>query len=593
MAPDKTTTATDPAAALDGDAATRAAAATRSARSARLVHLAAAGVWLIGMVAIGLPHAIWRHVHVDEAQIAYNIALWGVHGLDSYTNYAAPFMVPLAWLIGPLDTTASMLLVLRTSFFLLFAWNLVAVAIAQPCFRSRSGRLAVLFGVTLFHPFWAHGFEIRHDAVLVAGSIALYGLAQHIVRRGRAARWVMIAAGAIGAAMQLDAYKGFLYVVPFGGTILVAAVATRWHEPPRCRLAPILWFAAGGLAAAAACVGLLAIAGHLDEYATVVGRFVGAAGASYRFSPVPELVRVALDAPLVYGPAALFLVVLAVDAARRRRIAGPTAVTAVFLIWNLIALFINPVPFPYNFLHITPFVFLAALDLVSRISIAARARPLALAAALSAAALLFARSWRQDPFLTRTSEAQLSYAAAAEAMTDPATDTVLDGAGLVLSRRPPGPHWMLHSLWMADYRAGRRTSFGQMMIDQSSPVLLGNYRWSWLPAGDLAVRQARYVQLYPELWVLGSVVPGAAGEVAIHRAGRYMVRPRDPRDAAPALTVDGRPLPPTAVVALAVGSHHIAGAGGSGFVVHWLGPRLDQPPAVLPLVPSGQMFTNE
>ena len=570
---------------------------------ARLLRMSALGLWIVGMVAFGLPHAIWRHFHVNEIQIAYNIALWGVHDLDGYSNYAAPFMVPLAWLVGLLDTTASMLLVMRVAFFLLFLFNLIAIATAQPYFRSRAGFLAVLAGITLFHPFWEHGFEIRHDVLLVTGSILLYGIAQRIVRRGEAEPWLLAAAGAVAAAMQINASKGFLYGVPFSGVVLLAALMPRWRdrsEGQRSRaggklIGPLLWFAAGALVSIAACIGLLAAAGRLDDFGAAMAGIFSAGESSYRFSPTRELVRVALDAPLVYGPAMLFLVLVAVDAVRLRlRISGVTAVTAAFLLWNLVALYINPVPFPYNFIHITPFVFLAALDVLARIDIAApRARSIAVAVALAAAALLFGRSWFHSPYMTRTNEAQLSYIAAAEAMTDPARDTVLDGVGLVLSRRPPHADWMLHSLLMPAYRDGQRASFTEMMFAHPSPVVIGNYRWGWLPRADLAVLHRRYIRLYPELFVLGSDIAGADGELTIHYPGRYLIRSRSASAPPARLRVDGTPVAAPAVVELATGVHRYDGADPAGVIVHWIGPTLDEPPRVLPLEPQGMMFTNE
>lgn len=558
-------------------------------RTARLLELGAAGAWALAIIAIGLPHAIWRHFHVDEMQVAYNAALWGAHGLDSYANYAAPFMVPLAWIAGLLDTSAAMLLAMRTAFFALFLFILVAIALAQPYFRSRAGKLAVLAGATLFHPLWQHGFEIRHDIFLVAGSIVLYGLAQQIAGRRRAAPWAMAAAGAAAAAMQLSALKGFLYAVPFGGAVLIAALQLRWPEPWRRRLEPLAWFAGGAAVTAAACLALLAATGHLDEYAAVLGGFLRPGEQPYEFSATGELVRVALDSPIVYGAALLFLVLVAASAVRLRgRIPARTALTAGFLLWQLAALAINPVPFPYNFIHLAPFAFLAALDVASRIRIdAAPARAVAVATALAAAALLFGRAWLHDPYMTRTNEAQLSYIRAAELMTDPASDTVLDGVGMVLSRRPPDRDWMLHSLWIADYRAGRRTSFTSMMLERPSPVVIGNYRWGWLPARDLDVLHQRYIRLYPELYVLGSAPTGPSGRFSIHKGGRYIIRPRD--RSAP--SVDGQPV--AGPRELTAGEHRYDGAGPGGLLVHWLGPTLDEPPAVLPLDPPGRMFTNE
>jgi hypothetical protein len=497
-------------------------------------------------------------------------------------------MVPLAWIAGHLETSAAMLLALRVSFFALFLFVLVAIALGQPYFRGRAGKLATLAGVTLFHPLWEHGFEIRHDVILLAGSIVLYGLGQQVVARGRAAPWAMAAAGAAAAAMQLGAFKGFLYAVPFGGILLLTALRLHWPSPWKRRLEPIAWFAGGALATAAACLLLLVATGHLDEYGAVLGGFLRGGEQPYEFSPAGQLVRVALHSPLVYGAAIVFVALVAIDAVHLRgRVPGRTALTAAFLVWQLAALALNPVPFPYNFVHLAPFAYLAALDVLARVHVD-RARSVAVAAALSAAALLFARAWLHEPYLTRTNEAQLSYIRAAELMTDPARDTVLDGVGMVLSRRPPDRDWMVHSLWLDAYRAGLRSSFADMMLERPSPVVIGNYRWGWLTGRDLAVLNQRYVRLAPELYVLGSAPAGPAGPFAIHYPGRYLVRAAG---GSGQLRVDGQPV--GGPLQLAAGPHRYDGAGPRGILVHWLGPILDEPPTLLPLDPPGRMFTNE
>jgi hypothetical protein len=65
------------------------------------------GLWGVVVLAVGLPMVIARHFHADEIQVAYNIALWGVHDFPEASNYASPYMVPLVWLIGGLDTGAA------------------------------------------------------------------------------------------------------------------------------------------------------------------------------------------------------------------------------------------------------------------------------------------------------------------------------------------------------------------------------------------------------------------------------------------------------------------------------------------------------
>ena len=563
---------------------------------ARRLRLVGYGVWLGLIAAVGLPLVLARHFHVDEIQIAYNIALWGVHHDLGASNYAQAFMVPLSWLLGRLDSSSSMLLALRMVFFALFLGGLIVMAELQPYFRGRGQRLVVLLAATLFFPLWHYGYEIRHDSLIALGAIVLFGLTQTLLRREGEPGWMLVAlAGAVTGAILATGAKGFMYGVPYGGLLVVVAmVRTRRQEQrARRRLVAVAAFAGGLALGIGLSLALLALDGTLGLYWSVLGSHAGLRQA-YTFSPTRPLLDLAAGSPLVFAAAVVFLGVLAVSAVRSRgRVAPRSAVTAAYLVWPCALLYINPLPFSYNFVHIAPFVFMAALDLATRVRLAdVGSARVAVTGVLVASALLFARDVQSHPYTSPSNRTQLSYMAGAEALTDPARDTVLDGAGLVLSRRPPADDWMLHSQLMADYAAGRRESFARMMIEHPSPVVITNYRWGWLSARDLEVLHQRYIKLAHDFYVLGSRVESAEGTFAIHHPGRYLVRDGDGSQPV-GIAVDGVALDGTGVVELAVGTHRFTGADEDGVLEYWVGPRLESPPMLIPPRPDHPLFVNQ
>jgi hypothetical protein len=206
--------------------------------------------------------------------------------------------------------------------------------------------------------------------------------------------------------------------------------------------------------------------------------------------------------------------------------------------------------------------------------------------------LVFMRAWLTDPFLTRTNVGQLSYIDAAEALTGP-DDTVLDGAGLVLTRRPPDKYWMIHSQFLAEYYRGRRTSFAEIIASRTSPVILDNYRWTWLTRHDRSARDAWYVRVAPRLFVLGQHLAPGAGEIVIHYSGRYRVTGADPIHES--ARIDGNLLPVDGVVQLRTGAHAYEAVGAKGADLLWMGPKLgaDEALRISSLGPGEQFFTNE
>lgn len=547
----------------------------------------------MGVTALGLPRALGRHFHVDEFQVAYNAALSGVHHTPGDANFITPVVVCLGWLLGLLHSTRAMLGALRLCFFALFLLNLIACAWAQRYFTSRWGRLAVLVGATFFHPLWLNGFEIRQDVLVVGGSIFLYGLAQRLVdTTATPSRWWFVAGGVVSALMQTNSIKAVVYWLPFATVVVGIGVWRARASADARRARPVLGFFAGFAAGVVLTLVVLAATGRLSPYRAGFATFFGSVGDANRFSPTPELLRLAFSSPLVFG-FALVDVMLVALAVARRSCSGRSWVTAIFLCWALVAVYLNPSPYPYNFVHVLPFVFFAALDAVARVELAGAKSSIGTTLALGIVTLLiFVRSFTRDPFLTRSNEGQLSYIQAAEALTSP-DDTVLDAVGLVLTRRPPHADWMLHSQWMAAYRTGRRKQFADIMAERPSPVIIDNYRWTWLSDADLQARNDRYVRVDTRMFVLGRKLSGTSGEFVIHRAGRYRVDARP--EALRRILIDGRTVPEGGIVEMGVGPHTYEGVDARGAVIHWIGPNgLDRLPQTLPLGSGGEaFFTNE
>ena len=572
-----------PPPATDGDPAAAPPGQATAWRPALLgaVLLALWGA-LVGTVLT--PLALHRHFHVDEVQVAFNAALLGFHHLPEWLNFRTPFVVVLSWIAAGMEGSWPALLEMRSAFFVLFLVDLVLVALSAPRLRGFPARAAALLAFTLVQPFWRHGFEIRSDVLLLAGALALFALNQRAAT-GRL-RWPgLLAAGALAGWMQVNQFKAFLWWIP--GLLLLLVVR---HVAERGRrLVPAVALLAAGFALALAMSALLlAAAGVLGDTLRQTSSLAGAASEARRFGVGTRLGAVLGELPHLALLALLSLLhCLRVLAARGGRGELTSLTTNGWLGIQFVALFVNPLPFSYNLVHLIPFVFLAAVDGLALLWHRWPRGRLALAAAAGVVSLLaFANSWSRD-LVGRTGDgAQRAYVETAEALTAP-SDPVLDGAGLVLSRRPPGRDWMLHSLFMPAYRRGERLAFRELLRRDPAPVLLTNYRWRWLSAEDHAFVRAHYVAVARRLLVLGGRSDAAAGTFVVLRGGRYALQPLDP---GAALRIDGRPPPADGIVTLAAGSHRWS---GSGVAWAWLGPRLTAFPDLAGELPNGDLFISD
>ena len=287
------------------------------------------------------------------------------------------------------------------------------------------------------------------------------------------------------------------------------------------------------------------------------------------FSPWPRLLQFASSYPHLVCLAALAAGHAFWRVRRRPWQLRAGTVTALYVIGMLIFLELNPAPFAYNFLYLVPFMLFGALDTARRLgrSFRGRSERVALGVALTVATLLGGIGLGlRDLYFTAENQYQLGYVEAAESVTDPDRDSVLDGVGLVLTRRPALRDWELHGSFMKAYSEGRRQSFAELLRNDPPPVVLTNIRWYSFDE-ELRLLNERYFQMAKDFWLLGAALSGGESELMIHRGGRYVFR-----NVREGVLIDGRPLQEPGIVYLDAGLHRVESTSAEPILVHWIGP---------------------
>jgi hypothetical protein len=265
------------------------------------------------------------------------------------------------------------------------------------------------------------------------------------------------------------------------------------------------------------------------------------------------------------------------------------------LVGALVALFINPTPYPYNLVHIIPYAFILAFrygasvwnDIWCRLDL----RPIV------GATLLFAHF---VPFGIATIRhrdfqnfRQQNLMKLAENLTDPSKDPVYDGVGMIPTRLTIHYLWFLHGLSIQSQLndPGRRAR--DMLAAKPAAVFIPNYRTDWLPGPDHKFIREHYVSLADDLWVLGKVLPTGGDTFDIIHPGRYRISSLPGSDIVGSYpegfgglmtpevegcitgTLDGKPLP-EGPVELCAGIHRIECAPDCQPTVVWMGPHLNR-----------------
>lgn len=527
--------------------------------------------------------AMTRHFQVDEFQNMSNVTFLAGWRGESFATTVAPWNVWLGWALAPLrDDTRALMLAGRACFAALFFLNVALLVWVVPRAWQRGRVLPMLLLAATSDLLWRHGFEIRHEVLIVTTQLVMLGL----TLRARLAPTprLALAAAFVGAMLMMNTLKGGVYAALYGVIFLGVALTRPGARTRASAVGLVAASALGVLLAGLLAFGTAWLSGHAATYWAWLG---DPTRALEGLEPSPFRRAVYRVPPPVF-----WMALVGARAAFLRRRHGPSRPMSeieIVLLYAAVSVFVyaaNPRPYAYNLLTLVVPMILAGYHgwrwCLARVGMvgphARRARWVSVAAAVVllldwGAMRVFAR------YMSESNRAQLSVIAAAEALTG-RFDPVLDGAGLVLTRPVPGRDWLLHSALMAQYRRGERARFSGYLTEDWPPVVVTNYRWRWLPKRERRPLRENYVSLSRDMHVLGGRVRagGESGELLVRRAGRYgFFRVKDGET-----RIDGRVVHLTEPLLLSAGRHSTS-ANVVGARYAWVGPRL----GALPVVEQG------
>lgn len=540
--------------------------------------------------------ALNRIYQVDEAQ---NVFMARVTALGRqhhyYTNGSIFLLGPLSWIAGRAGTSEGMFLAARMLFLGVFWLNLALIpALAGFRIRSKAFLVTLLLVATLA-PLLDYGFEIRHDNVLLTLLLLFWA----VPRRFKGRPWVaFLLLGFLSGVMQFTAFKSFLYWLPLSvGVLTFPPLSMKASWPRRM----VSWL--GGLTAAALIARLLyGFDGSWSAYINGVRTAFDQSDGPIRFAPWETLIRLLDQTPL------LMALGLAIFLRSARRVqthgwkslgwegSGPEGI--LFFLATL-ALLANPTPYPYNLLHVVPFLFLwiskslsdPGVEICGYPTVASRFQPLLVGILVFCHIIPFGRSAYRH--LDWTNERQHLLMQLAESLTDPAHDRVFDAAGLIPTREGIGYQWFLHTLVMERFQNGTLVPLWKQFEANPPQVVLRNYRTNWMGQKEQRFLAEHYLPLADDILLLGSVLPTGGTFSCIH-SGRYQVSLLNQdgiTQTSGSLWIDGRPFRSGSILPLETGPQILQSKDQSRIQVVWIGPRLTNLPRI-PNKDRRMLFVN-
>jgi len=506
---------------------------------------------------------------VDEFQNVFTARLLATHQAGNFMSSANLLILgPMTWIAGAFEHAAPMMRAERVLFFLLFWLNLaLIVRCAGFRLRSQAGALALLFAAT-FAVFWHYGFEIRHDNPLLT-MVLLAWLAARPLQEGARRRPFLV--GLFAVIAQFLAFKAFVYTVPI---VLFTIVAAWWFDRrPLWRV--VVDIGGGALVALAGCRAIYFASGTWTIFATSTqGLAAAAVHRVQRMNPLPVFIQFVIESPILIA-GMLIGAVLTIRRWNWRELVSRDSLApeAAFCLSGIVALLANPSPFPYNlviptaqavvlFLRLRPWQWLS--------------KPV-----LAALAAVHVGIWLY--FTSRhyvmTNERQTEVMTIAEQMTDPQSNRVLDGVGMVTTRLPPNYFWLLTFITLPSFHSGELAPMRSELAKGQTPVIIPNYRVFSLPRADHEFIGQHYVPLSGDYLVAGGRFTRAgvsSWECLV--PGRYYVTAQPHK---PQVTIDGASHP-AGVMTMTRGAHRIDVPPGDIVWIIWLGPTLTEPPDLGP-----------
>lgn len=534
-------------------------------------------IWLVILIYLAYPYVIDKHFQADEFQNTYNIEMLNYGDMSNYFNNLKPIMIPLSWLLDGNMKTHQILTQMRVVFFIIFIINLFLISELQPYFEKRTHKLLLLLVITFSYVFWQYGFEIRHDVVIELGLIISYGLIQALIKKKISNIFrnstLCFFLGFTICFLSLTSYKGLAY----GGlvSILSLLLLIITDKSISRTIKHILIVVAGFSISLLLHLLIIWKSGYFYVFINGYMSFFTRLDKVIPFSPI-EIYRTLLyTSPIIsiFSCYAIYLY-LANTIRTKTLLFNNTFVTFTFFIISTFLLFLNPTPYSYNSILVFPFIIFLGIDGIYQIKNNIHFKEYI--GILLLTIIFYLNSWHQDFYLKQSNALQLIYISIAEKLTDNESH-VLDGVGIVLSRKPIDQYWQLHSAYMDDYYAKKRTSFIEIMKKKSPTVIITNYRWTWLNKLDIEYLNQNYLKVHKHFWLLGKTIKEPSGSLIIKKEGRYLFTKAVKFDK---LTIDGKNITKNPLY-LNAGVHEY-NYTGLHFHYHWIGENLDSFPQISP-----------
>ena len=468
--------------------------------------------------------AVHRIFQVDEVQTMHMAWLLTQEDSLSYSNSAELYMLPMALLARAFNDPYVYMVVCRLGFFFLFISSILILGRVA----EKNGGPRLFTGVFLIASLpvlWDYGFEVRHDNIIIFGLAILLWILFDAGTGGRRSR--LYVGGLLGGLLLFSGFKSVLLWGPVLVYVVVICVRRRLLSYRHAFALVAGGLGTAGLAAAAAHW----MAGSARIYIQTLKAALEAMGSdAIRFFDWDYTLRFVRYHPLIIVLGLIFLSLEIVPGIRgwltlRAFDSNDSQAKRLFLfLLGLAFIGINPTPFPYNFMYVAVLLLPSVLFIFQRATASSQGLVAISLAGLLVVQFAFgvSRLKRHFYWSNRDQHKAIDFV---NDFTLP-SETVFDGAGMAMYRKGPGKVWYLHSLNIPSYRAGTIPSVRTMLAQEPSPLLVENYKWTFMDRDDRAFIASRYIPFRMAFWILGARIvvdrPGLF-RFDIWRNGRYAV----------------------------------------------------------------------
>jgi len=547
---------------------------------------------VLSLVALGwfaLYLAAMRIYQVDEACNVFVAAKLMSGQLEGPSDV---YQVMLSWVLPAGGQSVELFNSARLLMVIVFwlNWLLMASATGE---RTLSTRWCVaLLGAATLAPIWDYGFEVRHDNLLLAGVLTMWTA----LRFGPAKWQTFVFVGFCVVGLQFVAIKAVVYTVP----LAFLALVFRSGGTVRLALKAAVASAGGGLRGYVLVRMVFHLGGAAEQSVAGDEVFSDLPSALHRFLPWSiTLPRLLSQTPLLLALVSVGLLSFAFGLCRNARQAlkwdGLFPEVALVAI-ALVALHINPNPYPYNLLHLVPYCFLLAYRYAALVAWPSLMQqrailPIAIAVVVFAHFVPFGTQTKRH--FERSNSRQEELMRLAERATDPAKDPVFDAIGMVPTRPAVDSRAFIHGQTLDKVVTGGGPQYRDMLAANPPAVVIPNYRTDWLPEADQEYIRSNYVTVADDFLVLGTVLPPGGGAVRILKEGRYRISRLEDSDLAGTFpeglagalsesksepvpgTFDGAPVS-IHPVELAPGAYELKTDPDCAVAVVWVGPQMER-----------------